>query len=589
MEKQKKKCSFEDHREIDATFYCCQCEINICNKCENFHSKLCKNHRTFPLDKNIDEIFTGVCKENNHNYNDLSFFCKTHNQLCCVACCCKIKTKEIGNHRDCEICLIENIKDEKINKLKDNIKNLEELSNNISKSINDLKEIFEKINKNKEELKANIQKIFTGIRNELNNREDELLLEVEKQYNNLFFKEEFIKETQKLPNRIKICLEKGKQITDKNYENKLNVLINDCINIENIIEEINTMNKNIQKCKDSADIYIDVNFEKEKEINKAIKTFGKIEIKSKEEENYYNLYNDFNIQLKEPIHKLNQHTDDVYCLTVLNDGRLVSGSNDKTIIIYNKITYQSDLIIKEHNNNICCITQLSSGELVSCSYDKEIKIFKIKDVEYEILQTLKYHTNYVYKIIELKNKNLVSCSEDSSIIFYNKDNLEYKINYKLTTNGRCTSVIQVKDNEICYSENNNGICFYDLLEKKIKSSLSNIDRYNGNREWFIMMNKDLLLIPGNNKISIVNVNQYKLVRVIEVPNSSWICGVCILNQNMILTGDYEENIIQWKIDGDNLILVSKKEKVHNYVINVLINLRNGHIACGFNGGLIQIW
>ena len=74
-----------------------------------------------------------------------------------------------------------------------------------------------------------------------------------------------------------------------------------------------------------------------------------------------------------------------------------------------------------------------------------------------------------------------------------------------------------------------------------------------------------------------------------MPNSSRICGVCILNQNMILAGDNEENIIQWKIDGDNLILVSKKEKAHNYDINVLLNLRNGHIACGFNGGLIQIW
>ena len=158
MENQKKKCSFKDHREVEATFYCLQCGINLCNKCENFHSKLCENHRTFPLDKNFDEIFTGVCKEKNHNHYDLSIFCKTHNHLCCVACCCKIQTKEIGKHRDCEICLIENIKDEKINKLKDNIKNLEELSNNISKSINDLKEKIEKINKNKEDLKSKYSK-----------------------------------------------------------------------------------------------------------------------------------------------------------------------------------------------------------------------------------------------------------------------------------------------------------------------------------------------------------------------------------------------------------------------------------------------
>ena len=49
-------------------------------------------------------------------------------------------------------------------------------------SIDELNIILEKINKNKEEVKLDIQKIFTKIRNELNNREDELLLNVDKDY-----------------------------------------------------------------------------------------------------------------------------------------------------------------------------------------------------------------------------------------------------------------------------------------------------------------------------------------------------------------------------------------------------------------------
>ena len=49
-----------------------------------------------------------------------------------------------------------------------------------------------------------------------------------------------------------------------------------------------------------------------------------------------------------------------------------------------------------------------------------------------------------------------------------------------------------------------------------------------------MINKEVLVFPGFNKISIINVIEYKLVRIIEVPNSSWICGVCILNKIMYL-------------------------------------------------------
>ena len=104
-----------------------------------------------------------------------------------------------------------------------------------------------------------------------------------------------------------------------------------------------------------------------------------------------------------------------------------------------------------------------------------------------------------------------------------------------------------------------------------------------------MIKKDLLLIPGENQISIINIDKYELVKTIEVPGSKWICGVCMLNENMILTGDESNTIRQWKIDGDNLILVSKKENAHDKDINVLLNIGNGFIASGSSDNSIKIW
>jgi len=300
--------------------------------------------------------------------------------------------------------------------------------------------------------------------------------------------------------------------------------------------------------------------------------------------------NNFDIKLKEPVNILNNHTSRIYCLSILKDGRLVSGSKDKSIIIYNKETYKPDLIIKEHNRVVFCITTLSSGILASCSGDNTIKLFNIKDNEYNVLQTLKYHTSSVFKIIELKNKSLVSCSLDKSIIFYNKDNNnEYKKHYKISTNCKCSSVIQTKENEICYSEEtNNSIHFYDFNHKIIKSSLNKINKRNDCRQLFIMINKDLLLIPGENKISIINVNKYNIVRIIDVNGSGWICGASLLNENILLTGDWNEIIRQWKIEGDNLILISQKEKVHNDDISYLIKIGNDKFASSSDDMTIKI-
>ena len=155
MEK-KIKCFTEEHKEIDAISYCPECRVHMCNKCENLHSALLKtHHHPYKLNKE-EELFTGYCKEKDHP-NKLEFFCKTHNKLCCASCITKIQGKGYGQHKDCDICFIENIKEEKKNKLKENIAFLEKLTNNLDNSIKELKMILDKINESKEELKLKIQ------------------------------------------------------------------------------------------------------------------------------------------------------------------------------------------------------------------------------------------------------------------------------------------------------------------------------------------------------------------------------------------------------------------------------------------------
>ena len=103
-----------------------------------------------------------------------------------------------------------------------------------------------------------------------------------------------------------------------------------------------------------------------------------------------------------------------------------------------------------------------------------------------------------------------------------------------------------------------------------------------------MMTKELLLIPGENKISIINVYQYRLVRIIDVSGSNMIRGVCMLNKDMLVTGDCSKVIRQWRIEGDNLILISQKENSHDDNINYLLNIEDGHIISGANDS-IKIW
>ena len=273
-----KNCTSKGHEKIEASNYCEECKIYICKKCESNHSILFPKHNIFKINEDLNQIFTGLCKEKNH-LDKLQYFCKTHNILCCAKCITQIKDDENGQHNNCDICSIDNIKEEKKNNLNDNIKILEQLSLTIEESIKEIKNTFVKINTSKENIKLKIQKIFTKIRTQLNQREDELYKILEQKFDTIFFKEDIVIECDKLPNKIKTSLEKGKNI-DFNLNkdnNKINSLINDCLNIENTIVYVKKLNDTMKKYKS---INVNVNFiPEEKDMGIFIKTindFGNI-------------------------------------------------------------------------------------------------------------------------------------------------------------------------------------------------------------------------------------------------------------------------------------------------------------------------
>ena len=231
----------------------------------------------YTISKNNQGIFTGLCQEVNHK-NKLEFYCKNHNKLCCAACLSKITGNGYGQHFNCEVCLIKEIKEEKKNKLKENVKYLEESTKNMEELLKNLKDIYEKINASKEEKKLKISNIFNQIKNIINKREEQLLLDLDNTYDNIYFKEDLIKKGELLPDQIKTLLEQGNKLINEQWDDKkLCETINYCDNIENNVKIITEINKSIEKFNFNK---VDIKFLPENlvdvEIIKNINNFGKI-------------------------------------------------------------------------------------------------------------------------------------------------------------------------------------------------------------------------------------------------------------------------------------------------------------------------
>ena len=391
----------------------------------------------------------------------------------------------------------------------------------------------------------------------------EIFDEINKLENDKF---NLLKEQKKLQIEFTI-LDRKKYIT---------ICLNDDISNNDYIRTIKELKEQIKDKNNRIKVYEEI-FSKQKKI-KGLKGLKGI------------LGDSANSIFKNPKHVLQYHTEPIFCTAVLKDGRIATGSKDKEIIVFNNKTFKPDLTIKEHNGVVVNMIELSTGYLASCSEDKTIKIYDVGLKTYKVIQTLKDHTGWVSKIIELNNKQLVSCSKDKTLIFYNKDKdgIKYKKDFSITTNGWNGPVIQTKDNEICYYESNEDtICFYDFIKKKTNKTMSNITVTAFNS--LLMLTKELLLICRYNKITVMNVYTYNIVRSIDVPDSDWISSVIRFNKDQIVTADENKRIILWKIEGDNLRMITKNDKAHDGCIFSLTKLPNGTILTGGLDCSAKIW
>ena len=309
-------------------------------------------------------------------------------------------------------------------------------------------------------------------------------------------------------------------------------------------------------------------------------------IEKSEEENY-RLYDNFNISSNQLICKIKYGKNSIRSLCVLDDGTLVSGTFNGKIIIYNKITYKPDKIIKKFEGEIKLL-KLNSNRLAIYHDSNNIILCKIKNNKCKIFQTLNYHTSSVHCLTKLNNNNLVSSSLDNSMIFYSKNKNKYTKYYQMDTNSLCMAITQINDHELCYSRlikfPDYTIFFYDFNERKEKASISNIDSISNVLE---MITKDILIVFGIKKLSFINVNNYELFRIII--NTEWAFGFCKLNENMFLTGSGDGIISQWIIEDDNIDLIYRKEKAHEKSIFTLVKIGRGVIASGSADGTIKLW
>lgn len=142
---------------------------------------------------------------------------------------------------------------------------------------------------------------------------------------------------------------------------------------------------------------------------------------------------------------LQGHSHYIACIAVLPDDRIVSGSYDHTIKIWNPNTGECEMTLFGHSSYVYCLTVLPNGRVVSGSWDTTLKIWNVTTGECE--QTLSGHSSFVCWVVYMPDlKRIVSgdykklvrvwqCDDGKTFQFNRIATLPYSQSVSMFSNG----------------------------------------------------------------------------------------------------------------------------------------------------------
>jgi WD40 repeat protein len=306
------------------------------------------------------------------------------------------------------------------------------------------------------------------------------------------------------------------------------------------------------------------------------------------------------------------HSNKIFSICLLKDGRIVSSSFDNNILIYNKTTFQIEIRIIE-KKRINYINVNKDGILIMCSHGNYLNLYEIKGKNYKIIQVIKPYNLFfnildkfsdfceIQKYVELNNGNIAILIWGYAVSFYKKKknsqeysylNMHNSENYRL----HFTDLCELDNNQYCISLKYSGLIeFLDMNSKKIIKTIQceNFFTTDKNNQLLLMNKKDLFVI-GKESIKIVDIRKKEIIKTIKVPSVGvgFIYSMHKLADNFLLVGFCENLIEQLEYDEINqefkLISFTEKKKYNGpdlYKVSSISTFNNELIVAPYDNCL----
>ena len=233
-----------------------------------------------------------------------------------------------------------------------------------------------------------------------------------------------------------------------------------------------------------------------------------------------------------------EHKGRINVLIKMNDGRIASGGQDKTIKVWNIDSKESVMTLEGHTSMIWTLNEISGNKLISGGSDKRALIWDLnqKKLDFEL-----YKDKEISSVLQLKNGKVLVCSENDLCLF-DLDSKQKLTNLEIPTGIWCMRelsdgrvAIGKGNGEICILEVGNNIKINTILKGHEKSVNSIIE----------LNNHKLVSAADENNMILWNLNDPEAKYFIQ-GHTNKVSNVVNLEGNKFLSVSLDQTLKIWE-------------------------------------------
>jgi WD40 repeat protein len=281
------------------------------------------------------------------------------------------------------------------------------------------------------------------------------------------------------------------------------------------------------------------------------------------------------------LHTLTGHSDPVNAVAVTGDGKVISGSWDETVKVWD--IHSGNLLhtLTNHGDFVLAVAVTGDGKVISGSRDKTVKVWNIHSGN--LLHTLTGHSDSVTAVAVTEDGQIISGSYDKTVKVWDihSGNLLY------TLTGYSEGVLSVAvtgDGQIISGSDDKTVKVWDIHSGNLLYTLTG----HSNRVWAVAVTEDGKVISGSDDktVKVWDIHSGNLLYTLT-GHSGDVNAVAVTGDGKVISGSRDETVKVWDIhSGKSLHTLTTG---HSNMVTAIAVTEDSKVISGSLDHTVKVW